>query len=76
MMNEKYTGIVKFYKDDKGYGFIKLENGREIFVHVRQLKHGLDRLETGQKVSFETTEARKGVVTTNVELIQESESIL
>lgn len=50
------TGTVKFYNDQKGYGFIQPDNGeKDVFVHATALQRcGLTGLAEGQKVSFET----------------------
>jgi CspA family cold shock protein len=54
-------GTVKFYNDQKGYGFIQPDNGgKDVFVHVTALQRaGMDGLAEGQKVSFETGEDRR-----------------
>ena len=56
------TGVVKFFNTDKGFGFIKPDNGEsDIFVHISALKDsGLESLEENQKVSFETEPDRRG----------------
>lgn len=50
------SGTVKFYNDQKGYGFIALDDGgTDVFVHATALERaGLTGLSEGQKVSFET----------------------
>lgn len=50
------SGVVKFYNDQKGYGFIAPEEGgTDVFVHATALERaGLSGLHEGQKVSFET----------------------
>ena len=50
------TGTVKFYNDQKGYGFIEPEDGqKDVFVHATALERaGIQGLTEGQKVSFET----------------------
>lgn len=55
------TGIVKFYNDQKGYGFIQPEDGgKDVFVHATALERaGLRGLREGQKVSFDTAEDRR-----------------
>jgi CspA family cold shock protein len=55
-------GIVKFFNTDKGYGFIKPDDGgRDIFVHVTAVaRAGLDTLDQGQKVEFEIEPDKKG----------------
>jgi CspA family cold shock protein len=55
------TGTVKFYNDQKGYGFIAPDNGgKDVFVHATALQRaGLVGLNEGQKVSFDTAEDRR-----------------
>lgn len=50
------TGTVKFYNDQKGYGFIAPDDGsKDVFVHATALERaGINGLAEGQKVSFET----------------------
>lgn len=56
------TGIVKFFNAEKGYGFIKPDNGgADIFVHISALQaSGLTTLAENQKVSYETEPDRRG----------------
>ena len=59
------TGIVKFYNDQKGYGFIQPDDGgKDVFVHATALERaGLRGLAEGQKVSFDTeTDRRSGKI--------------
>jgi cold shock protein len=55
------TGTVKFYNDQKGYGFITPDKGgKDVFVHATALERaGLRGLSEGQKVSYETGEDRR-----------------
>jgi len=55
------VGTVKFYNDQKGYGFIQPEDGsKDVFVHATALERaGLRALQEGQKVSFDTQEDRR-----------------
>lgn len=55
------NGTVKFYNEQKGYGFIQPDNGgKDVFVHVTALhRAGIDALAEGQKVSFDTAEDRR-----------------
>lgn len=50
------TGTVKFYNDQKGFGFIQPENGeKDVFVHATALERaGISALREGQKVKFDT----------------------
>lgn len=54
-------GTVKFYNDQKGFGFIQPEDGtKDVFVHVSALERaGMSGLREGQKVSFDTQEDRR-----------------
>ncbi|MCB0343956.1 MAG: cold-shock protein [Bdellovibrionales bacterium] len=51
-------GKVKWFDDQKGYGFIQQESGDDIFVHHSEVEGGV--LKEGQDVSFEVGEGRKG----------------
>ena len=52
------VGTVKFYNDQKGYGFIQPDDGsKDVFVHATALERaGMRALQEGQKVSFDTQE--------------------
>ena len=65
------TGKVKWFKSDKGYGFITLEGeARDIFVHFSAIKaDGFKTLEEGQSVSFETTEGKSGPQASHVTVL-------
>ncbi len=56
------TGIVKFFNQDKGFGFITPDGGaKDVFVHISALQAaGLQSLKEGQKVSFDTEPDRMG----------------
>ncbi|MCJ8276230.1 MAG: cold-shock protein [Bdellovibrionales bacterium] len=66
MSEEKQQGRVKWFRDDKGFGFIEIENGNDIFVHVSQVT---DTLNEGDKVEFIPKEGKKGPVATEVKKI-------
>jgi cold shock protein len=52
-MSEKQTGTVKWFNDEKGYGFIARDNGKDLFVHFSNiLGEGRRSLAEGQKVAF------------------------
>ncbi|WP_259650901.1 transcription antiterminator/RNA stability regulator CspE, partial [Shewanella algidipiscicola] len=62
------TGTVKWFNEDKGFGFISQENGgADVFVHFRAIaSDGFKTLEEGQKVSFEVEQGQKGLQAANV----------
>ncbi|MBB4301147.1 cold shock CspA family protein [Rhodobium orientis] len=55
-------GTVKFFKADKGFGFIKPDMGEvDIFVHISAVERsGLGTIDSGQRISFETEPDRRG----------------
>ena len=56
------TGTVKWFNADKGYGFITVDNGDEVFVHFSEIQgEGFKTLEEGQKVEFELVEGDRGL---------------
>lgn len=69
-MAELQTGTVKWFNDEKGFGFIQPDNGgADVFVHFRQVNstgYGRVSLAEGQKVTFEIGEGQKGPQAENV----------
>ncbi|OGX34201.1 MAG: cold-shock protein [Omnitrophica WOR_2 bacterium RIFCSPHIGHO2_02_FULL_52_10] len=60
-------GKVKWFSNQKGYGFITPENGNDVFVHHSAIQgEGYKTLEEGQEVEFEVTTGPKGEQATNV----------
>ena len=69
-------GVVKWFDDQKGYGFIELEDSSEdAFVHHSDIQmEGFATLQEGQRVSFELTHADKGPKALNVVPVDEADS--
>jgi CspA family cold shock protein len=64
------TGIVKWFNTEKGFGFIKVDGGDDIFVHFSSIQgDGYKSLEEGQSVSFEIVEGNRGPQAANVSRI-------
>ncbi|SNZ10279.1 cold-shock DNA-binding protein family [Terribacillus aidingensis] len=61
------NGIVKWFNAEKGYGFIQVEDGNDVFVHYSAIQEeGFKNLEEGQAVSFEVIEGDRGPQAANV----------
>ncbi|MGW6955289.1 cold-shock protein [Streptomyces chartreusis] len=68
-MAERQGGTVKWFNDEKGYGFITPESGPDLFVNYRAiLGNGFKFLKEGQKVSFEAVAGHKGVQADKVQV--------
>lgn len=60
-MAEREKGIVKWFNDDKGFGFIQRQSGADVFVHFRSIRgDGHRSLAEGQSVEFTVTQGQKG----------------
>lgn len=61
-MSVREQGIVKWFNDSKGFGFIQRSSGEDIFVHFRAIQgDGYRSLQDGQKVEFTVVEGQKGL---------------
>lgn len=60
-------GVVQWFNDAKGYGFIKRKDGTDVFVHFSAIQaNGFKTLKEGQEVEFTVIEGKKGLQADNV----------
>jgi CspA family cold shock protein len=61
------SGTVKWFNDDKGFGFIEQELGEDLFVHYSEIQvDGFKTLDEGDEVEFEMEETEKGLAAVDV----------
>ena len=69
-MSNRQTGTVKWFNDEKGFGFITPQSGDDLFVHFKAIKaDGFKSLKEGQKVSFEAVQGQKGMQADKVQIL-------
>lgn len=54
------TGKVKWFNTQKGYGFIITEEGKDLFVHFKDIEGGVNALKDNDNVEYEVEDGRKG----------------
>ncbi|MFQ5794854.1 MAG: cold shock domain-containing protein [Candidatus Bipolaricaulia bacterium] len=66
-------GTVKWFSDQKGYGFVEMEDGRDVFVHFSEIQgDGFKTLKEGEQVECEVIEEGRGPKAKNVKRVSES----
>jgi cold shock protein len=72
-MEGKRTGVVKWFDNKKGYGFIESEGLEDVFAHFRQINaEGYRSLKPGDEVEFDLVEGQKGLQADNIIVTQAS----
>ncbi|MAX06475.1 cold-shock protein [Gammaproteobacteria bacterium] len=66
-MSDKITGTVKWFDEQKGFGFIEREGGKDVFAHFSSIESaGYKSLAEGQRVEFVVTDGQKGPQAENI----------
>lgn len=70
-MTDRIEGVVKWFNDEKGYGFISREGGSDVFVHYSAIRgSGHRKLEQNDRVEFEIKMGQKGPQASDVIVVQ------
>ncbi len=70
-MSAREKGTVKWFNNEKGFGFIQRENGGDVFVHFNAItSEGYRSLAEGQHVEFTVTQGKKGLQAEDVTVIK------
>lgn len=71
-MSTRVQGNVKWFNNEKGFGFIERDGGEDVFVHYRAIRcDGYRTLQDGQKVEFAIKESDKGLQAEDVVVVEE-----
>lgn len=69
-MSDRITGTVKWFNENKGFGFISREGGPDVFAHFSAIQgSGFKSLEEGQHVEFVVTAGQKGPQAENITVV-------
>lgn len=69
------TGKVKFYDEDKGFGFVQSDDGQEVYLHRTALPEGVSSLRAGARLEFGIADGRRGAQALSVRLLEAPPSV-
>jgi cold shock protein len=69
------TGKVKFFDEEKGFGFIASDEGQEVFLHISALPEGVSEVKPGTRVEFGIVDGKKGAQALSVRVLEAPPSL-
>jgi CspA family cold shock protein len=69
------TGKVKFFDEEKGFGFIASDEGQEVFLHISALPEGTTEVKPGSRVEFGIVDGKKGAQALSVRILEAPPSL-
>ncbi len=69
------TGKVRFFNEDKGFGFLSSDEGEDVYVHASALPKGTEALQRGARVEFDIAQGRRGDQALSVRLLEPAPSV-
>jgi CspA family cold shock protein len=69
------TGKVKFFDEEKGFGFIASDEGQEVFLHISALPQGVTEVRPGTRVEFSVVDGKKGAQALSVRVLEAPPSL-
>jgi cold shock protein len=70
------TGKVKFFDEEKGFGFIASDEGQEVFLHISALPQGVTEVKPGTRVEFGIVDGKKGAQALSVRVLEAPPSLV